>query len=97
MSNSSGLATHRDDDGRFYAEGNLVRRMPIARVTYDEIAGRCTGITMGWVVAEAANEQAALAIADALNIKFADEIAKNRAAIEAAIKAETGQATGASS
>jgi hypothetical protein len=90
------LSSLRDDDGRFYATGLLVRRAPIVRLTHDEIAGQCTGVTMGWTLAEAATEQAALVIAEALNVKFADEIARNRAAIDAAMKAATQQSSGAS-
>jgi hypothetical protein len=90
------LEQYRDDDGRFYAKGEHVMRKPIARIAYDEIAGRCTGVTMGWTVAEAATVEAAIAIAEAMNVKFAAEIANHRAAIEAAIKAEANQSAGAS-
>jgi hypothetical protein len=83
MANS--LARYPDHDGRFYAKGCYIKRKPVANLRHDTTHGPCVGITMGWTVAEAAFEEAAIAIAEAMNVKYADEIAAARAQIDEAI------------
>jgi hypothetical protein len=75
------IAQHKDDDGRFFADRIRVKRAPIIRPSE---LGKC-GLSMGWTVAEAASSEAAIAIADALNVKYEAEIAGIRATIDEAL------------
>jgi hypothetical protein len=79
------LESHKDDDGSFYAKGVNVFRSPIVRIVSEGLSSPSIGVTMGWCIAEAATEQAAQAISEALNVKFADEIEGVRQSIKATL------------
>ena len=81
------LSGRENDDGSFHAQGVYVSRRPKVSSAQPNSG---ISITMGWTICECAEEPHAVAIAEALNVKYADEIEATRALIrQHSVPAET--------